>query len=262
MYTTVQNFVKEYYEYRGILRNLIKNNLFGPYKNPLISFAWHFVLPLTIMGAYYLVFNTIRVGSVPEFWVYMSSGLFAFTFMMDNLNRGPGVVTSNSEIMKKTYFPRSMLVTAEITSSFIIMTIGYVIIIAGMLMIGHDIGLPVIMLPIILILMSVFVAGYVLFLSAINVYITDLKYLVNTLSIVFYLITPLYFTLDDVSGIFTYVLAINPFAYYVEACEQILYYNSFPETSIVAICAILPIISIAIGALTFYKLRHNFVERL
>ena len=262
MYFNVKKFLREYYEYRGILRTLIKNNLFGRYKNAVFSFAWHFILPITIMGTYYLVFNTIRVGSVPEFWVYMSSGLFVFIFMMDNLNRGPGVVTSNSELMKKTYFPRSMLVTAEVTSSFIVMVIGYVIIIVGMLLIGHNIGLSVIILPILLLLVSIFVAGYVLFLSAINVFFSDLKYLVNTLSIVFYLITPLYFTLEDVSGLFTYVLAINPFAYYVEACEQILYYNAFPEPTMMILCAAIAVISITIGALTFHKLRHTFIERL
>lgn len=215
MYATVRNSLKEYREYRGILYSMIKKNLFGRFDNPVFSFLWHFVLPIVIMGVYYLVFNTIRVNSVPDFWVYMSSGLFPFTFMMDNLNRGPDAVKSNSEIMNKMYFPKSMVVTAEIISSFIVMLIGYVIIFAGMLMIGHEIGVPVVMLPVVLILMAVFVTGYVLFLSAINVYFNDIKYLINSLSIVFYFITPLYFVMSDVSGIFEYVIWANPFAYYV-----------------------------------------------
>jgi len=262
MNMTVRNALKEYYEYRGILGALVKKNLFGRFDNPILSFIWHFILPITIMGVYYLVFNTIRVGSVPEFWVYMSSGLFPFIFMMDNLNRGPDAVTSNSEIMNRMYFPKSMVVTALIISSFIVMIIGYVIVIIGMLMIGHDIGLPIIMLPVILILMAVFVTGYVLFLSAINVYFNDIKYLVNSLSIVFYLITPLYFTMEDVKGIFEYVIAINPFAYYVRVYEQILYYNMFPDAMLVIACAIMPVISIAIGAFTFHKLRNRFITRL
>ena len=215
MHATIRNSLKEYREYRGILYSMIKKNLFGRFDNPFLSFAWHFILPITIMGVYYLVFNTIRVGLVPEFWVYMSSGLFPFIFMMDNLNRGPDAVTSNSEIMNKMYFPKSMVVTSQIISSFIVMIIGYVIVIIGMLAIGHEIGLPAIMLPVILILMTIFVTGYVLFLSAVNVYFNDLKYFVNSLSIVFYLITPLYFTMDSVKGIFEYVMMINPFAYYV-----------------------------------------------
>ncbi len=215
MYATARKTLKEYYEYRGILKSLIKKNLFGRYNNPLISFSWHFVLPFMIMGTYYLVFNTIRVGSVPEFWVYMSSGLFPFIFMMDNLNRSPGIVIANSEIMKKTYFPRSMLAVSEIISSFIIMLIGYIFVIVGMIVIGYEINSSIIALPLIILPMGIFVLGYVLFLSSINVFLNDIKYLVNTLSIVFYFITPLFFTMNDVSGILYNVIAINPFAYYV-----------------------------------------------
>ena len=110
--------------------------------------------------------------------------------------------------------------------------------------------------------MAVFVTGYVLFLSAVTVYIRDLQYLITSLSMVFFFITPLYFMMSDVSGILSDIIAINPFAYYVQACEQILYFGVFPETNIMIVCSVLPVISITVGTIVFRRLRSGFAERL
>ena len=133
---------------------------------------------------------------------------------------------------------------------------------AGMIIINYSFGESVIVLPVVLIMMVVFVTGYVLFLSSITVYFRDLQYLINSLSMVFYFMTPLYFMMSDVSGILADFIALNPFAYYVQAYQQILYYGIFPEVDIMLMCAIMSVISIIIGIVVFRKLRHGFAERI
>ncbi len=262
MPTSLRQDFKEIYDCRNTVRALVLKELFGRYKNSAIGFAWHFVIPIIMMGVYYVVFNTIRPNYIPQFWVFLSSGLFAFTFMLGNLNRGPGSITNNAMMVKKMYFPRSILILSEVISSFIIMLIGYAIVFSGILLIGYELSISIIFLPIILTLMFIFVAGYVLVLSSITVYFRDLQYLINSLSMVFFFITPMYFTMDDVSGILSYIIAINPFSYYVEACHQIVYYGIFPDTTILSVCLIAPIISITLGLIIFRKLRYGFAERL
>ena len=262
MTTTFVQDLKEIYDSRSTFRALVVKNLFGRYKNSVMGFAWHFVLPVIMMCVYYVVFNTIRAKAVPDFWVYMSSGLFPFTFMISNLNRGPAAITSNASMVKKMYFPRSILILAEVASEFIVLLIGYVMVFAGMFVIGYDLGISIIMLPIVLITMAIFVTGYVLFLSAVTVYIRDLQYLINSLSMVFFFITPLYFMMSDVDGIFATIIALNPFAYYVQACEQILYFGSFPEMNIMIMCIVMPLASIVAGIIVFRSLRRGFAERI
>lgn len=262
MTTTFVQDLKEIYDCRSIFMALVKKNLFGRYKNSFIGFAWHFVLPVIMMCVYYVVFNTIRASAVPDFWVYMSSGLFPFTFMIGSLNRGPSTIISNASMVKKMYFPRSILILSEVASEFIVMLIGYVMVFVGVIIIGYDIGSSVIVLPVFLILMAVFVTGYVLFLSSITVYIRDLQYLINSLSMVFFFITPLYFMMSDVDGILATIITLNPFAYYVQAFEQILYYGIIPEHSIMLMCVVMPLISIVAGIIIFRWLRRGFAERL
>lgn len=262
MSATLIQDLREIYDSRSTLRALVLKELFGRYKNSALGFAWHFAIPLIMMCVYYVVFNTIRPNHIPEFWVFLSSGLFAFTFMVGNLNRGPAAITSNAGLVKKMYFPRSILVLAEVVSSFIIMLIGYGIVFAGILIIGFDIGASIVALPLVFLSMVIFVVGYVLLLSSITVYIRDLHYLINSLSMVLFFITPMYFSMDDISGVLTYIVAINPFSYYVEAYHQIIYYGVFPDTTIILVCTVVPIVMFIVGLLVFRKLRRGFAERL
>jgi ABC-2 type transport system permease protein len=142
------------------------------------------------------------------------------------------------------------------------MLIGYVMVFVGMLLIGYDLGPSLLYLPIVLLLMTVFVTGYVLFLSAVTVYIRDLQYLINSLSMVFFFMTPLYFMMSDVSGILANLIALNPFAYYVQAYQQILYFGTIPDFHIMMMCALMPVISLVIGIVVFRRLRRGFAERL
>ena len=261
--TSMKNNVKDIYNSRSILRSLISKELFGHYRNSILGFGWHFVMPMILMVIYYVVFSAIRQDSMPDFWVFIASALFPFNFMMTNLTGGAGTIVTGSGMVKKMYFPREIIVLAKIISSFIIMLMGYGLILGIVAATGYPLNLStLLLLPIVLALMCVFVTGYCLFFSSITVYIRDVQYVLSSISIAFFFCTPMYFPTDGVSGLFGKIIWLNPFTYYVEAYHQILYYGTMPELKIMIMCAILPIISLVIGYAVFNRLKRGFAERL
>lgn len=262
MFASFKTELREMYESRNVLRALIRKDLFGRYKNSAIGFAWHFIIPIVMMVVYYVVFQTVRANAIPDFWVFLASGLFPFNFMMTNLNRGPGMIVTNGPMVKKMYFPRAILIISEVLSSFIIMLIGYSIILVAIALSGYPLTWAVLFLPVILVLMLVFVLGYSLILSAITVYMRDIQYLINSLSMVFYFLTPMYFSLSDVSGIFGTIILINPFTYYVESFHQMIYHGVLPDAMLVGMCALIPVLFLVAGIIVFRRLKRGFAERL
>ena len=105
-----KNEIKEIYDSRNIIRSLVGKNLFGYYKNSALGFVWHFVMPTVMMIVYYVVFTEIRTVPIPNFWIFMASALFPFTFMLSNLSGGAGSVVANAAMIKKMYFPKEILV--------------------------------------------------------------------------------------------------------------------------------------------------------
>ena len=252
----------EVYEYRRVMYSMIRKNLFGKYKNSFFGFLWHFFQPLLLMAIYYIVFTEVRSSAIPDYWIYLSSALFPFNFMTSNLTAGSGAITDDPGMVKKIYFPREILVLSKVLSSFIVMVLGYSVVLALIICLGHATSITFLMVPVVLLLMLLFVTGYVLLLSSITVYVRDLRYFMNSIYLVFIFMTPMYFMANEVSGILETIIWYNPFTYYVEFLHSIIYFQTMPGTSVMLVCTILPIATLLIGYAVFRRLKPGFVERL
>ena len=143
------------------------------------------------------------------------------------------------------------------------MLIGYIIVIMAAQIAGRGLNPNHIgMFLIILILMFFFVLGYVFLLSAITVYLRDIQYILGSINMLFFFLTPMYFVARDATGLLGKIIWFNPFTYYIESFHQMLYYGVMPDMHYVMVCAILPIFSISIGLLIFRHLKKGFAERL
>jgi len=255
--------LREIYESRNVLRSLISKNLFGRYKNSVLGFGWHFIMPVIMLIVYYVVFTQIRVSPIPDFWVYIAAGIFPFSFMISNLTGGAGTILGNSGMVKKMYFPREIIVLAYVISNFIVMVIGYTISLFIIAATGYSLKWEsLLILPIVLILMAVFTIGYVLLFSSMTVYVHDIQYALNSMSMVFFFMTPMYFMADSISGILRNVIWLNPFTYYIEAFHSAVYFGEIPELKILLACTVLSLVSLMLGLIVFRRLKRGFAERL
>ena len=172
-------------------------------------------------------------------------------------------MTGNAGMVKKMYFPREILVLSHVLSTFIVMILGYVAVLIVVAVSGYPLDLKsLLLLPIILILSAAFVTGYVFLFSALNVYVRDVQYVLGSITMIFFFMTPMYFPADSVSGILGRIIWFNPFTYFIEAYHNLIYYGTVPELKILVMCVSLPIISLMIGWSVFRRLRRGFAERL
>lgn len=252
----------EIYESRNVLRSLVIKNLLGRYKNSVFGFLWHFITPFLMMVIYCIVFTQIRISTIPFFWVFITSALFPFIFMTSNLTSGAGCIISNSSLVKKMYVPKEILVLSQIITTLIILVIGYITVLTITAIVGNGVAISWTMIPIVIVIMVVFVTGYVYLFSALTVYIRDVQYFLNAISMVYYFLTPMYFLSDSVSGVLGTIIWFNPLTYFVECFHDIVYYGRFPHSEYLMMCVILSVISIVLGKFVFSKLKKGFVERL
>lgn len=263
IFNDINKNLRELYSYRNILKSLVIKNLVGRYKNTAFGFAWHFITPVIMLLVYYFAFGVINKSSIDLFWLYLGIGLFPFNFMISNLAGGATCITGNSGMVNKIYFPRSILILAQTISTAIIMLLGLSIIITIMIFIGYSFNPAAILVAIIIsLLMFMFVNGYVLIFASLNVYKRDVQHFLTSITILFYFMSPMYFTVDQISENLSKIIWFNPFTYYLEAFHKVFYYRCIPDSKIIAGCTLFAIVSLIVGAFLFNKLKHNFAERL
>jgi len=263
VYSTIKHDITELYAYRNVLRSLVSKYLFGRYKNSYLGFLWHFIPPIIYMILCFLIFTELKDRSIDNYWFFLASGIFVFHFLTSSVVGGTSCFTGASGMIQKMYFPRSILVIAHAITSFIVMVVGYSIVIIFACIVGIGIN-PVALLYMLLlfILLMFFSIGCMLALSSIAVYVRDVHYFLSAMSIVLFVITPLRFMASTAQGLQSVIIWYNPFTYFVEAFHQILYFKQIPDTYYICVCMLLSVVAMIIGIIIYSKLRHGFVERL
>ena len=263
MSNNIRNNVGEIIRSRSVLFALLRKDLIGRYKNSVLGFAWHFVMPIIMICVYYIVFSEIRTAPMDNFVIYLAIGLFLFNFMITCLSNGSACITNNAPMIKKMYFPRELIVFSQILSSLVVFIIGYTVTITLMIIVGMKVDFIPIIISIYVVMCAIlFTTGYVLIFASLTVYKRDVHYFLSSITMVFFFITPIYFNPKDVSGSLNTIVWLNPYTYYVNSMHITLFYNQIPEKHLLIGCTILAVLSIIVGYTVFNKLKRGFAERL
>ena len=254
----------EIYEFRNILRSLVTKDLFGRYRNSILGFSWNFITPLILMIMYYIVFTEVNVDThIAYKWVFISTAIFLFHFMSRCITGGTNAFTNNAGMIKKMYFPREILALSSATSSMVVCITGYAIVLLGLIVTGFPINwATALYLPLILSLAFIFGIGAILFLSSITVYIRDIQYLLGTMGIALFVMTPMRYMASDATGILSTVVWYNPLTYYMECVHNVLYWGIAPMGGHLIMCTIISFVTLLVGYITFKKLKRGFVKKL
>jgi len=73
--------LKEIYEYRTMISELIKRDLRGRYKGSVLGFAWTFLNPLLQLAVYTIVFSNIMRAGIEDYYLFLFVALIPWMFL-------------------------------------------------------------------------------------------------------------------------------------------------------------------------------------
>ncbi len=254
--------VRELTRYRGMIGNFIRKEIRGKYKGSLLGFLWNFIVPITQVAVYLMVFTIVFRPGIDSYPIYLIVGMVPWIFFAEALGGGTGTIVANSALVTKIYFPRSVLPLASTVSKFVNYVISMIIVLLVIAVYGHGFdALALTMLPVMMILLFMFAFGCTLLLSALNAYLRDLEYIVSVGLMIFIWLTPIMYQRDMFDDpLLTTILKVNPMTYFVEGFDQILYGLSLPATFTFLMCVGLAFGALIIGWLVFHYLEKDFAE--
>ncbi|MFT5875205.1 MAG: lipopolysaccharide transport system permease protein [Clostridium sp.] len=254
--------LKELYNYREMLSNLVKKDLRTRYKGSLLGFLWTFINPLLQLGVYTIVFSTIMRVNVEKFYMYLFIALIPWLFFAIAIQGGALCIISNKDLIKKIYFPRLIIPISVVNSAFMNMVFSMIVVFVALIISGIGISKYVVFLPIIMILEYLFALGLSFMFAAINVYFRDLEHILGIIIMGWFYLTPIVYTIDMVPEKYLGLFYLNPMTNIIGAYRDILYYKRMPEFGKMGITLICSIAFIVVGYLIFQKLQKNFAEEL
>ena len=247
-----------------MIRNLVKREIRGRYKGSILGFLWNFITPLIQIIVYILVFSAIFKPGLEYYSLYLISGIMVWNWFSESSVEGSGTFVANGDMIKKIYFPRSVLPISMVLSkmvNFLIMILIYAIIVT-VLDYGFSID-ALLWLPLVIVITFFFILGFVLITSAINVFLRDVQYILSVLMMAWIWMTPIMYSSEGIdSEILVLILKYNPMTYVVSLYQSIFYWKCIPSTTDLLITITCTIVLVVVGIVVFKVLEKNFAEVL
>src|SRR4051794_2793462 len=192
---------------RDLWVNLTLRELRGKYKRSFLGWGWSLVNPLATMAIFTLVFGVLfkqnpppgRPSGLDVFPLFLLCGLLPWNYLALSMTGGMSSLIGNANLVKKVYFPREILVAANVASWAFSLVIEMALLGVALLAFGNMI-LP--WLPVVIVIMAiqtVFVLGIALALSVLNVYFRDLQHLIGVLLQLWFYATPIIYPVSLVA---------------------------------------------------------------
>ena len=233
---------KELYAYRELLKTNVQKEIRGKYKGSFLGVLWSFLNPLLMVLVYALVFPYIMRMNVPNYLIYLITGVIPWNFFTTCITTGCNCVWINGGIIKKVYFPREILPISVVVAGLINFLISCVIILIFTIFGGIGISIQLLWLPLIAIIQSALSLGLLFVLSAINVYVRDIEYLVAFLLNLLFYATPILYTASMFPSKVRWILYLNPMSTIVDAYRSIFYYKVMPNLTSLVLVGIYPLL--------------------
>jgi ABC-type polysaccharide/polyol phosphate export permease len=220
--------LRELWRSREILVNLARKELKVKYKSSALGVAWSMLNPVLYLVVFYLVFSLVLRSDLPDFQIYLVSGLLAWTLFSTGFQGATTSVTDNGPLVSKVAFPREVLPLASIGAQLVNFAFQLLVLVGALIVFGKPfLGESLILLPAALVVLLVFTTALGFATAAFNVKYRDTGHLVELAMLAWFWGTPIVYPVTLVTGNIgdtaAAVYLANPMANIVLAFQRALY---------------------------------------
>jgi ABC-2 type transport system permease protein len=216
-----------------VLVNLVRKELKVKYTASVLGAVWSLLNPIVFLVVFTFVV-TVLGNQVPDYPVFLLSGLLAWNFFAGSVQSGSRSVIDNANLVKKVAFPREILPFSSIGVGGFDFVLQSAVLLVVIAVSGHGFDLVALWLyPLAILTLAVFSAALTLWASALNVRYRDVGHLLGLALLVWFWATPIVYQAALVEkkihgflvlGVDAWVLyLLNPMTVIVLAFQRALY---------------------------------------
>lgn len=215
---------------RELLISLITSDIRIKYKSSVLGIFWSMLSPAMTLGIYFLVFSIFLKNGIPSFFIYLFSGLVVWNMFQTSINAATGVIVDRAALVKKVSFPREILALSNVGAAVVYFCIQLGVLALVLLIVGHQPAWRYMwILPVSFAALYLFTASLAMVMSALNVYLRDVKHLMEVLLMLWFYLTPIVYSYENtvsarlhVHGI-TLIYFLNPVTLIVLTFQRVFY---------------------------------------
>ncbi|HBC42147.1 MAG: ABC transporter permease [Pseudanabaena sp. M046S1SP1A06QC] len=251
--------------YKALTWEMAKREITDRYRGQVLGLLWTILHPLVLIGVYIFVFVIvfkIKIGGTREmpldYTAYLLSGLIPWMTVQDIMSKASTSITSNANLVKQVVFPIEILPIKSVLASLFTQVVFFTILIIYVVATQRTLPFTYVLLPLLIFLQLIGMAGISYTLASIGVYLRDLKDIVQVFTAIGVYTMPIFYLPDQVPDIFRLILYLNPFSYLIWCYQDTLYFGRFDHPWAWIILITFSHFSLTFGYKIFQTLKLKF----
>jgi ABC-type polysaccharide/polyol phosphate export permease len=249
-------------DYLFLIQNLVLKDIRVRYRNMSLGVLWSLLNPLVMMSVLWFVFTKIYDTQIPHFAVFALCGLVPYNIFTLSWLAGTNSLVESATLIKRVPVPREIIPLSAVLSNCVHMSCQMVLLLLLVALTFGGINRYWVFLPVVWFFEVLFVVGLALISAGLNVYIRDVRYVVESANLVLFWLVPIFYPLSRIPLEFREIYRFNPLAAIVLASQRILVEGVYPQTSLLVQLGVSSIMVCALGFLIFRALRSGLYNYL
>ncbi len=209
---TELHYWKDLWRYRELFYFLAWRDILVRYKQTAIGIAWSLLRPFLTMVVFTVVFS--KLAKLPSegapYPIMVFAAMLPWQFFANALSESSSSLVGNANLISKVYFPRLIIPTSSVITSFVDFLISGLILIGLMLWYQFMPGWRILTLPLFTGIAFTASMGIGLWLTALNVKYRDFRYIIPFIVQFGLYISPVGFSSSIVPQKWRLLYSLNP----------------------------------------------------
>lgn len=253
---------RELWRRRGLLWSFLLRELQVRYRQAFLGFAWAVLQPVALTVVAALIVQ--RVGVVetggPPYALFVFTALVPWTYFQTALFGAVPTLVSNSQLVRKIWFPREALPLATVLAVGLDLLIAWTIWIAWLAVAGAHVGPALLWSPLALGILVAFTAALSLFGAGVNVRFRDVKHALPVLLQAFLFACPVLYATTAVPEAWQAVFAANPLATVIDILRDAGLHGRPPDLARTARGALVALGLLALAYRYYTRVDRHFAD--
>ena len=219
----------------SLIWELTKRDYTERYAGSILGAEWAFIRPLVPLFIYIVIFGKLMGGRLPgessiyAYSIYVSAGLIPWLAFSASINRGTSVFLEKKHIISKVKVSLpSLLVFVNLSETITyLITMGFFL--GFLVLAGYEFSHYLLLVPVLYYLQQLLAFGLGLLSATFNVFIRDLREMVDIILQLWFWFTPLVYVIDIVPDFVKKVMLLNPAFIIAESYHRMFVYYDYPS---------------------------------
>lgn len=257
--TLVLKVISAFSRYRYLMKQLVARDFKTKYKRSVLGVLWSFLNPLLTMLVQYIVFSTLFRSDIPNFSVYLLTGIVCFNFFSEATSMALTSIVGNAALITKVYVPKYIYPLTRVISSTINFLLALVPLLAVLLVTRTPIRPAILLMPLGIVCLFAVSLGIGMLLASAMVFFRDTQFLWGVLSMLWMYATPIFYPESIIPAGVMPLYKCNPLYHVIRFIRILLIDGISPEPKAYALMLLTALAPLVLGVLVFKRTQDRFV---